>query len=484
MKKFLSVFLAGSLSLTLLCSCGAGSRHSDDESSITPDDINVNLDPNISAEIEIMVPGGNINERTMIQCLIDKMSASDTGTTFKDLFPNVTINMSYVSVDNYVSAVGQQQLAGTLPDIVWSNSPDFYDLVESKTFIDLKPYIEANNGKDSCSAYLDGAGEAEKFSYTDDFYTEFFDMGSVGEKCYVIPRSCDSVVTFINTEILTNAGVDLDPATTKVKNGWTWDDFMEVCAQVRTYMDNNGMRNDYVFDANLSTWLSVCYPMLLSYGAEVLDENGNVALNSEATVACLELVKELVSKRYINDSTVATSGSYDNGKSAMLFQSASVSLYADRKALKGKVDLVSFPLIQANNTPKIGAGVAGYAINSQSKNKEVAWAFLTFMLSEYGQQRMAENGLNLASIRKDLSDPSTANWGKDYRELNLSAYTWGAEYKTSTDFFTRTKLSAKAGIQQAIKQMFTNASNAEKAKDINAIISSAVRDINDAMIDY
>lgn len=472
MKRILVVLLAGLMSLSLFAGCADRGKNGGE--TVDPEDINVNIDPNTKAELEIMVPGGNINERTMIQCLID---------SFADLYPNVTFNMSYVSVDNYVSAVGQQQLAETLPDIVWSNSPDFYDLVESETFIDLAPYMKANEMADTVYTYRDANGQPSKFS-SEDFFTEFFDMGAMDGKNYVVPRSCDTVITFLNTDILTKAGVDLDPATTKVKNGWTWDDFMQVCAQVRSWMDQNGMASNYVIDANLTSWLSVCYPMLISYGAEVIDEEGNVAIDSEATRQCLEMVAEMVEKRYINDSTVATTGSYDNGKSAMLFQSASVSLYAERLALKGKVDLVSFPLITVNNTPKIGAGIAGYAINAASENKEIAWAFLTYLLSYEGQQKMALNGLNLASIRQDLADYKTANWGKGYETLNLSAYTYGSEYKVSTDFFVRTTLSAKAGLQQALQQMFNSASNAEKAKDIDSIIATTVRDMEDAMIEY
>lgn len=472
MKRILVVLLAGLMSLSLFAGCADRGKNGGE--TVDPEDINVNIDPNTKAELEIMVPGGNINERTMIQCLID---------SFADLYPNVTFNMSYVSVDNYVSAVGQQQLAETLPDIVWSNSPDFYDLVESETFIDLAPYMKANEMADTVYTYRDANGQPSKFS-SEDFFTEFFDMGAMDGKNYVVPRSCDTVITFLNTDILTKAGVDLDPATTKVKNGWTWDDFMQVCAQVRSWMDQNGMASNYVIDANLTSWLSVCYPMLISYGAEVIDEEGNVAIDSEATRQCLEMVAEMVEKRYINDSTVATTGSYDNGKSAMLFQSASVSLYAERLALKGKVDLVSFPLITVNNTPKIGAGIAGYAINAASENKEIAWAFLTYLLSYEGQQKMALNGLNLASIRQDLADYKTANWGKGYETLNLSAYTYGSEYKISTDFFVRTTLSAKAGLQQALQQMFNSASNAEKAKDIDSIIATTVRDMEDAMIEY
>ena len=97
---------------------------------------------------------------------------------------------------------------------------------------------------------------------------------------------------------------------------------------------------------------------------------------------------------------------------------------------------------------------------------------------------MALNGLNLASIRKDLSDHTQANWGKEYKDLNLSAYLWGSEYKQATDFFMRTNLSAKAGIQSALISMFGNALNAKKNNDIDAILSTAVRDINAAMIEY
>ncbi len=490
-KTFTCLLATCTMGLAILPACG-GSTTTEEPPSADPDTLNVNVDTSVTAELEIMVPGGNQNERTMIQCLID---------SFANIYPNVTISMSYVSVDNYVSAVQQQQLAGTLPDIVWSNSPDFYDLVESYTFEDLTPYITASEKTATVTSYLDAEGLATKFDM-DDFYQEFFAMGAANGKNYVIPRSCDTVVTFYNKEIFQKAGVDM----TTVENGWSWNEFMDACAACRTWMDANGMRNDYVIDANLTTWLSTCYPMLLSYGAEVLDANGDIAIDSAATRACLEMVKEMVENRYINDSSVQTTGSFENAHSAMLFQSASVSLYAEKKALKykeedvrdlnltdeekaslvgtPKIDLVSFPLINEVGAPKIGAGVAGYAINAESENKELAWMFLAHLLSYDGQQNMALNGLNLASIRKDLSDPATANWGKQYSSLNLAAYTYGSQYKVSTDFFTRTSLSAKSGLDQALVQMFTNATNMTKAADIDGIIDSAVRDMEYAMIEY
>ena len=471
-KRLLCAALVFALALTACGGNGGGNKNTSEEE-IKAEDINVNIDPQISADLEIMVPGGNMNERTMINCLIDD---------FALMYPNVNIELCFVSVDNYVSQIRNLTLGNTLPDIIWNNSPDFYDVVELGAIVDLNPFIEANEKEAKCNAYLDEDGNPCKFNLEDDFYQEFFDMGSRGDTVYVIPRSCDSVVTFYNVEMLTAAGVDFDPLTTIVKNGWSWDDFLSVCAQVRTWMDNNGHASDYVIDANLTSWLSVCYPMLASFGAEAVNEKGENAIKSERTKECLEMVREMVVNRYINDSTVSTGSSFETGGSAMLFQSASISHYAERPKLKGKIDLVSFPLIKDYNQPKIGAGVAGYSITKTSKNKEVAWAFLTYLLSRKGQQKMALNGLNLASIRRDLSDYKTANWGKGYENINLAAYTYGSEYKIGSNYFERTKLTAKAGIQAALTQLFMNATN--KSKNIDEIIDLAERDIDDAMLDY
>ncbi len=479
MKKRIAAFvLSAVLCLSLFAFAACETTPVDPPVDKDPDSITVNINKNVHGELEIMVPGGNKNETSMIECLIE--SVDEDVITFKTLFPNVDVNISYISVDNYANEIAQNQLAGTLGDIVWNNSPAFYDMIDSGTYLNLKPFFAASEKAETLPAYLNGDGQPQAFDYSEDFYTEFFDMATASEKCYVAPRSCDTVVTFINTEILNAAQVDMS----KVVNGWSWTDFMEVCAKVRDYMDKNSRQNDYVIDANLTSWLSVCYPMLVSYGGDVLNQSGEIIIDSEATRTCLNMIKEMVDKRYINDSTVATTGSFDDGHSAMLFQSASVSLYADRLALKNKMDLVSFPLIKDNDSPKIGAGVAGYSINAKSEQQDLAWAFLSFMLSEYGQQRMALNGLNLASIRKDLSDPAIANWGQKYSSLNLAAYTFGSEYKLATNFFERTIYSAKAGMERAVKQLFTDASNSQKNTDLNAIINTAVRDIRDAMIEY
>lgn len=458
MKKLSLVFLSLVVLCASLAGCASLKPGPSENPARDPGTINLNLDPDVQAEISILIPSGNANETTMIDALID---------SFNLKYPYVTFKYSYVSVNSYENTIRNLARTGSLDDIFWTNSPDLYYPADTDIAENLTPYIEATEN-------------AGVFDVDVDFYQEFFDCSSVNGQLYAIPRSADSVVTFVNTDILRKAGVDLNPETTVVKDGWSWDEFLGVCQQVRDYLDRTGRQSDYVLDANLTAWLSTCYPILRSYGADILDNEGKNAVDSAETRACLEMLRDMVEKRYIVDTSKESASSFEAGTSAFLFQSASVSLYANRPALKNKIDLVSFPLIGEN--PKIGSGIAGYMINAKlsEEEKDVCWAFLCHMLSYDGQQAMGAAGLNLASIRRDLADYTTANWGKDYSNINMGAYLYGSEYKIAVDFLARVDASYKSDLERATKGLFNNALNLSKS--IEDAIESCVAEVDNAMI--
>ena len=70
-----------------------------------------------------------------------------------------------------------------------------------------------------------------------------------------------------NISLLKEAGVDM----TKVKNGWTWEEFLDVCETVRTHFDNTGRSSQYVLDSYVN-WEAVMYPIFCSFGAEIFDD--------------------------------------------------------------------------------------------------------------------------------------------------------------------------------------------------------------------
>ena len=414
-------------------------------------DAKINLPKDTSAELRILIPGGNENETTMIEKAIEGFNLE---------YPNIKISLSYVTVGSYENTIRNQAAAGVLPDILWTNTPDHLYLIDKKLALPLNKYFELSK-------------QQGIFDLETTFHKEFFDMVTVNQNIYAIPRSGDSVITFYNKKILADAGVDLSV----IENGWTWETFMDVSKQVRTYFDEQGWTNRYVVDANLTTWLSVNYPMLRSVGGDVANEKGEIILDSPETRRALEEVKTLVNERLSIATGMTSASSFETGTSAFLFQSASVSLFAERRELKWNIDLVSFPLIGDN--PKIGAGIAGYSIHSGTKYKNESWAFLNYLLSYDGQEALAEGGLKLPSIRKDLEDFTVAKWGEGYRDLNLDAYLYGLEHKISVEFLNYFEPKYKSDLDLAFRDLFNNAAN--KSKTIEEAIRVALRDMKDAL---
>lgn len=444
---FTSMFLTSCLNTT------TNSDSKDGPSVPSVDDIDITLDPNYECELKLLIPSGNSNETTMI----DKLSEG-----FALKFPNITIKKSFVSVNNWESTVRNQSLAGTLPDIVWSNTPDFYYLVSANIAEPLTPYYEKSK-------------QEGVFDIEADYLKEFIDMGAMKGIHYMLPRSADSVVTFYNKKLLKQAGIDMSV----IKNGWTWETFESVLAQYRAYLNGIGKTDYYCLDANLTTWLSVNYPILRSYGADVLSQDGKITIDSPETREALEMTRSLMTNKYIVEDGVTPGSSFEIGTCPFLFQSAAFSLFAERRELKGNIDIASFPLINGKGTPKIGSGIAGYAINKNSKEKAAAWQYLNYMMSKEGQELMAEGGLNLPSIRKDLQDYQTAKWGEGYRDFNLAAYTYGGEYKITPEFLSYADPRCKADLDLAVKDLFSN--TIRQSKTIEKAIETCVRDLEDAL---
>lgn len=420
-------------------------------------EIDLDVAKSTTATISVLVPADDYEE-DLINSVIDG---------FNEIFPNVTVNISNFQYNSYESTILQQLQGKILPDILWTNSTDYLFLCSKNLALPLETCFDASE-------------DAGVFDIEDDFYKEYFDMGKYKNKTYFIPRSVDTNVTFINTEVFAAAGVDMNPATTKVKNGWSWQDFMDTCATVRAYYDGQNKGNFYPIDPNFE-WESVYYAMMRAYGADFFDADGKIVVDSAATAEVGALIKEMVTKRYVPDTATTAGSSYESGTGAMLFQSAGIARMDEKAVLHGKVDLVSFPLINVKGTPKIGCGTAGYAINSGTKNLDICWQFLNYMLTKAGQEDFAYGGLTLPSIRQDLADPMTAKWGENYRDKNLEAYLYGNEYKMVANFFNQFDAGKKSDILLATSTMMQNFR--DTTKTVPNVISTCKTELGYAIED-
>ena len=94
MKKIFSLILM----LVFLCTAAVGCapRRTPGGTTVDPEDVDLNIDKNITEEISILIPSGNANEKTMIDALVE---------SFNEIYPNVTFKYSYVAVNSYENTI-------------------------------------------------------------------------------------------------------------------------------------------------------------------------------------------------------------------------------------------------------------------------------------------------------------------------------------------------------------------------------------------
>lgn len=445
-----------------LTSCGGGGTGGTSTSTgpISTGPVDISLPSLVEGELSILVPTGNAYETNIINRVFEDV--------FQLKYPNVTLQIQYVTVTSYETTIANMIVAGNLPDIIWTNTPEYLFLIQRNVAEPLDGYIAASE-------------EAGDFDFDQDFKTSYFDMCSLNGNYYVVPRCADCVVTFVNNELLETAGVDMD----LVKNGWTWADFIECCRQYKEWLLDNGDDADddyYCVDANLTGWGSVSYPMLRSMGGDVLNPDGSIALDSQAALDTVELIRGLTEPGYAVTSGVTSVNSFESGTTPFIFQSAPFSHYDNRAALHGKIDLCTFPLITGEgtpSTPKIGGGVAGYAINKNSPDKVLAWQFLNALISHDGQEAMARGGLNSAPIRTDMNDYTTETWGEGYEHINLQAYLEFDQYKITEEYLGYVGPEYMSDLQLNFSDFIADATQRRKTPE--EVVADAVDAIDETL---
>ena len=443
MKKILSFALTLLLALGVATGCGAPTGNSGSK----PSEVNLHPDENVTATLRVAVENYTAEKKII----------SEIGEILTAKYPNVTVKIETIS-GGISSQYATWFRNKNVPDILVNNSFDMFTLSDKGLLSDLTPYLEAE------------AADPESTFEINDYYESYIKMGQAnfdGEQ-YMIPRSADRVVCHYNKAIFKAAGVDMS----LVRNGWTWDDFMTVCATLRKYYDSQDSMKAYTLVDPYFTWEAVYNPIFESYGVEYYDENGEVALESDATENALKFIKSIIDDKYASRPSVEQAGMAGN-KGCMLFHSQAASLmatelsvyYPDAEKVSDYYDVVTMPVIPGHE--KIGCGAAGYSVYDGSENKDLAWQFLKILLSKEGQNIMADSGSNYVPVRKDMADYTNPenHWGKGYEDLNLSAYTYNCgagddpDWNCYTTYIARKAPKYASSVGSALSTLIANYCN-------------------------
>lgn len=192
--------------------------------------------------------------------------------------------------------------------------------------------------------------------------------------------------TFFNRDVFDAAGIDYPP--TDPDEAWTWEEFVDVCTKLTK--DANGLTPaDEGFDAenivqygvNPGVWWPVWGSFIQSNGGNMVDADGNFAMNSPEAVEALQAFCDLKLVNHVAPGVTA-SESLPSNDVALLTGTYAMVIDGQWNALTYADAGVNFGMA---SLPKFGDEVVSVCTNgmfcifSASEEKEAAWDLIQFL---------------------------------------------------------------------------------------------------------
>lgn len=241
-----------------------------------------------------------------------------------------------------------------------AGAPDFADVEISKFAIFMQGDTQLMDMTEAAAPYRDNVVESRLGLYSKD------------GKLYGLPTHVGATVAFYNTKLLEDAGIDY----TQIK---TWDDFKEAGSK---YYEATG-RNFGNCDTNANWMLNA---ILAQEGADYLNENEEIAVNSEAMINALTLMKELQDANAIavtpggQPDTDEGYAAYAEGEfAAMVIPFWMGSRFLNYMTdLSGQIAMAPVPVIENSKAKSVGGGGTGTVVIKSKENAELTAEFLAF----------------------------------------------------------------------------------------------------------
>lgn len=289
MKKLIALILAAMFCLGL-AACG--------EEPAAEDDTLASEAPASDAP-EAEEPSGDPVELTVwlpIYQFGDGISDADFWNGKFDAFEeenNCTINLEILSWTDYATQIYTGLLSDEGPDVVYVT--ETYDLIDAGLLAPLDEYLTDE--------------DYEKY-----LYLEQGAYNSDGQLCTFPMMAGNPCVVFYNMDMLEAAGITELPTT--------WDEFMDVCLTLKEanpdvwpFISSWGASN------GVSAMLAGFWPFFFQAGGTVLDEEGNLNLDSDATLEALTYINSFKENGIFDDSIVSMddpNGHFVNGEAAII----------------------------------------------------------------------------------------------------------------------------------------------------------------------
>lgn len=379
-KKIGALALTAVMSATMLAGCGGGSSGGGSNDKIK---ITVAINGNSNAESDLML---------------------EWKVAYEAINPDVTISIKPFT-SNYTQAMmNYLNSEKSMPDIMWTTGETHatWSSDEEAAFIDLKDMIDADASIE-LSDFYDASIQATHRNSKDD-------------GIYFMPRDYNKPVLFINKAMFRAAGFT-DEEIDGLKDGWDYEKFIATCERLKVAMQANmntsmGVRASSVpLDAQMNFNASYC-SFVKHFGGDFV-KDGKVSFMSDENLNAYGQIFELIDNGYIAEGKKMASKTFTSLSAAMMINVRPEWPNMPRSD-KYDIDFLPLPL------DYVGVGCSGYAITYMAEervsnsslnvdgksNKEYAFDFLKFIVSEEGQKIGAELG-SIIPVRKSMADDSS-----------------------------------------------------------------------------
>jgi len=287
---------------------------------------------------------------------------------FNKRYPNVKVNNNFTQVVNwgdYINKIQASIASGDAPDIINIATEGVEYGLDKKLYLPLDNYMKQDQSvqalvKDVSPALLAGF--------------------SKNGQTYLLPNNWNTMLVYYNTALFEKAGI------ARPADNWTWQDFMATAKKLTT----TGAGNK-VYGFGIPTYTFAYMPWIYSNGASTASADLKTpTLDDPGTVEAIQFIADMVFKDKVapNPTGGDPTSLFQAGKIAMTAAPANLAAtLATNKAFK--YDVLPMP---SNKTNTNVFGAAGFAMYSQSKNKDLSWELLKELASQDTQKAWAASG--------------------------------------------------------------------------------------------
>ncbi|CDQ38416.1 MULTISPECIES: ABC transporter substrate-binding protein [Virgibacillus] len=238
--------------------------------------------------------------------------------------------------------------------------------------------------------YLQGEPQLEPMNeyvepVLEESVTSRFELYAKDGNYYGIPTHVGATVMYYNTEIMDQAGVDID----EIK---TWDDFVEAGKKVVENTDS------VMWNVGTGDFLMDFWPMISQQNSDFFNEDGEVILDNETNSKTLQFLHDIIYEENIAELTPGAMNQSeefygymnDGGAASILAPLWYMGRFIDNMPdLEGKIAIRPMPAWEDGGNRSAGMGGTGTVVTNQTEEAELAKEFLAFTkLSEEGNKNL------------------------------------------------------------------------------------------------